>query len=192
VYRTRVGYTGGDKKFPTYHSLGDHTEALQIDFDPQQISFKEIVDLFWKAHNPLQQIRSRQYMTAIWFHDDSQAEAVNAAKKVIEQNLDATLQTPVLPLHMFYLAEDYHQKYRLQNSQLMKYFEVMYPNFADFNNSTAAARLNGFIAGHGSRELYDAEYESYGVSAKELTQIIWPRESAGRIASCGDNHCSVT
>jgi peptide-methionine (S)-S-oxide reductase len=192
VYRTRVGYTGGDKRFPTYHSLGNHTEAMEIDFDPAQIAFVEVVDLFWKGHNPLGAVRSRQYMSAIWFHNESQRDAINTAKEAIERRLEAKVQTPIMPLDVFYLAEDYHQKYRLQHSPLMKRFNAMYPNFDDFNNSTAAARLNGFIAAHGSRELYDAEYESYGVSAKELTQIIWPRESTGRIANCSGNHCSVT
>ena len=160
VYRTRVGYTGGEKEFPKYHSLGNHTEALQIDFDPAQITFEEVVELFWNSHNPLRSVGSRQYMTAIWFHDEAQAEAIGTAKTAIEGALDATILTPVMPLDVFYIAEDYHQKYGLQHSPLMRWFNRMFPEFSDFNKSTAAARLNGFVSGPGSQQLYEDEYEA--------------------------------
>lgn len=172
MYRTRVGYTGGEKVSPTYHSLGNHTEALQVDFDPQQITFAEIVDLFWKSHSPLRGIRSRQYMTAIWFHDESQQAVINAAVQLIEKQLEAKVQTPVLPLDVFYLAENYHQKYYLQNSPLQNRFTAMYPGFTDFNNSTAAARLNGFVGGNGSRHLFDTESDTYGIDADDMSEFI--------------------
>ena len=171
MYRTRVGYTGGEKESPTYHSLGNHTEALQVDFDPQQISFAEIVDLFWKSHNPLRGIRSRQYMTAIWFHDSSQHKTIMTAVESIERKLEAKVRTPVLPLDVFYLAEDYHQKYYLQNSPLQKRFDAMYPQFVDFNGSTAAARVNGFVGGNGSKQLFDKECDGYGIPIEELSQF---------------------
>lgn len=172
MYRTRVGYTGGEKKSPTYHSLGNHTEALEIDFDPAVISFAEVVDLFWNSHNPLRGVRSTQYMTAIWFHEEAQRRVIEDAKAAIETRLSGTVQTPVKPLDVFYLAEDYHQKYRLQNSPLQKRFNVLYPSFADFNNSTAAARLNGFLAGHGSQQLFDEEHEGYGFPVEELKRSV--------------------
>ena len=172
VYRTRVGYTGGQQKFPTYHSLGTHTEALQIDFDPAQISFADVVGLFWDSHDPRSGIRSTQYMAAIWFHDAAQREVIHATSQAVEARLQTKVRTPVMPLDVFYSAEDYHQKYRLQNSPLKTYFRTMYPQFEDFNRSTAAARLNGFIAGHGSRTVFDDEHSQYGVPPEELRQLI--------------------
>ena len=186
-----MGYTGGEKEFPTYHSLGNHTEALQVDFDPLQVSFADIVDLFWQSHNPLRGVRSRQYMTAIWFHDESQAEVINGAKKAIERELDATVQTPVMPLNMFYLAEDYHQKYGLQNCLLMRFFKEMYPDFEDFNNSTAAARVNGFIGGNGSRELFKQESSSYGIPVDELKQFVRSQETSNGRARCSGDRCTI-
>ena len=171
--------------------MGNHTEALQIDFDPAQITLEEIVDLFWKSHDPLRAIRSRQYMTAIWFHNEAQAHTIDMAKAAIEQKLDATILTPVMSLDVFYLAEEYHQKYRLQHSPLMKSFNEMYPDFTDFNNSTAAARLNGFVSGHGSQQLFDDEYKAYGIPVDELRQAIRIHELSGTVARCSGDHCSI-
>ncbi len=129
-------------------------------------------------------------MTAIWFHDDTQRDIISAAEEDIKVGLSGKLQTPVLPLDVFYPAEDYHQKYRLQNSPLRSHFKAMYPNFRDFNNSTAAARLNGFIAGHGSRQLFDEEHQDYGFQTDELSQVIHLRESSGDSATCSTAGCT--
>jgi len=130
-------------------------------------------------------------MTAIWCHDEAQRDAINTAKIAIERRLDATIQTPVMPLDVFYLAEDYHQKYRLQQSPLMKSFDRMYPHFNDFNNSTAAARLNGFVSRHGSQQLFDEERETYGISADELRKAIRFPEGASLVSS-GRNQSTPT
>lgn len=149
------------------------------------------MDLFWKSHNPLGGIRSRQYMTAIWYHNAAQRDTISTAKAAIEQRLDATIQTPVMPLDVFYRAEDYHQKYGLQHSSLMKSFDQMYSQFHDFNNSTAAARLNGFVSGHGSRQLFNEEHEAYGIPAGELRQAIRIDALSAGAASCSGDQCSI-
>jgi peptide-methionine (S)-S-oxide reductase len=130
-------------------------------------------------------------MTAIWFHDAAQSDTISTAKAAIERKLGATVVTPVMPLDVFYLAEDYHQKYRLQHSPLMNRFNEMYSEFNDFNNSTAAARLNGFVSGHGSQQLFDDEYKAYGIPTDELTQAIRVHELSGRVARCSGDHCSI-
>lgn len=106
-----MGYTGGVKRSPTYRSLGDHTEALQVDFDPGQLSYEEVVGLFWESHNPVAAPRGRQYMSAIWYGSESQRDVVNATKDTLAERLGQDITTPVLPLETFYDAEDYHQKY---------------------------------------------------------------------------------
>ena len=167
-----MGYTGGKKKSPTYHDLGNHTEALQIDFDPLQITFDEIVDRFWKSHNPIGSRRSSQYMSAIWYRDEQQLSVINASIQALTQRFETRPTTQVQPLDVFYRAEDYHQKYGLQRHQsVMRKFSAMYSDFHDFVDSTAAARLNGFAYGQGTQVQFDEESESYGFSATELEAI---------------------
>lgn len=92
--------------------------------------------------------------------------------QLLVEKLQRELTTEVLPLDTFYLAEDYHQKYCLQrNQKVMQMFNGVYPNFADFVNSTAAARLNGFSAGYGSLELLAREKDTYGLGSCVPTGI---------------------
>jgi len=173
IWKTRVGYTGGSKVNPTYHALGNHTEALQVDFDPQQISFQEVIELVWKSHNPISAPRRSQYKSAIWFADDDQLKIIESTMEPLVERFGQALTTEVLPLERFYNAEDYHQKYSLQHyKKVMGSFSRMYSQFDDFNNSTAAARLNGFSAGYGSKKMFDAEKNLYGVEMDALQQIV--------------------
>ena len=69
---TRVGYAGGAKEDPTYRSLGDHSETIQIIYDPEIISYNELLDIFWQSHNPSLGSFTRQYASIIFYHDDNQ------------------------------------------------------------------------------------------------------------------------
>lgn len=192
MYRTRAGYTGGESEFPTYHNLGNHTEALQIDFDPNVISFEKVMEVFWNNHNPLRKGFSRQYMAAVWYHDETQREIIDRTRDAVATRLGQTVQTPILPLDVFYLAEGYHQKYRLQQyPSLLKHFARMYSDAASFVNSTVAARLNGFLYGYGSKELFERECDGYGIPVDELRQTIHFRESQAPSESCGSGQCSI-
>jgi len=64
IYRTRVGYAGGSTSSPTYRNIGDHTETIQIDYNPKEISHEELLDVFWRSHSPEVKSWSRQYMSA--------------------------------------------------------------------------------------------------------------------------------
>ena len=173
IWRTRVGYTGGAKTNPTYHALGNHTEALQVDFDSQEISFEDVVNLFWSSHNPIAAPRRSQYKSAIWFADESQLEAIEATTLPLVERFEQELTTEILPFDKFYNAEDYHQKYSLQHHKnLMKGFQHSYGSFEDFNNSTAAARLNGFSAGYGRPDLFHEEQNLYGFSLEDLESVL--------------------
>jgi peptide-methionine (S)-S-oxide reductase len=153
--------------------MGDHTESLQIDFDPAQITFTEIAQAFWQMHNPCATQFSRQYMSTIWFHDDQQKSILDEIANGIADQSEKSISTPIAPLDRFYLAEDYHQKYRLQSlRKLMKTFRVMYPRFEDFNQSTAAARLNGFASGRGAQDLFLEEAECYGIPKEQLEAVV--------------------
>jgi peptide-methionine (S)-S-oxide reductase len=149
VVRTRVGYAGGTTESPAYHNLGDHTETIQIDYDPTQISYEQLLDIYWDSHNPTLRTSSRQYMSIIFYHNSEQRELAIETKQREEASLGRQVYTEIIPFSEFYLAEDYHQKYHLQQvPELMEELAAIYPNFADFINSTAVARINGYAGGH--------------------------------------------
>ncbi len=148
---TRVGYTGGSKVNPSYHSLGDHTEALEITYDPDAIGYSDLLEIFWQNHNPFSTVPTTQYQAAVFYHDQNQREHILHTKQELEKNLQTQVQTKIAPADIFYQAEDYHQKFYLQNTpELVTELKVYYNGIKDLINSTAAARINGYAAGHGT------------------------------------------
>jgi len=120
--------------------------------------------MFWDGHNPTGRA-PRQYMSIILFHDEDQQKAALESKTALEEKMGIVVTTEIAVLDKFYLAEDYHQKYYLQAvKDLAAEIEAYYPSFNGFVDSTAAARLNGFVAGYGDSEQLAAEIESYGLS----------------------------
>jgi peptide-methionine (S)-S-oxide reductase len=165
VVRTRVGYAGGTTESPTYHDLGDHTETIQIDFDPTVISYAELLDVFWSSHNPAMPPFSRQYMSIIFYHNEEQRRLAVETKEREAARLGAEILTEIVPASEFTLAEAYHQKYRLRGrSDLMSEFSAIYPDDEDFVASTAAARVNGYVAGYGSCDNLQEEIGILGLS----------------------------
>jgi peptide-methionine (S)-S-oxide reductase len=165
VVRTRVGYAGGTTENPTYHNLGDYTETIQIDYDPTQISYEQLLEIYWDSHNPTVSPWSIQYMSIIFYHNSEQRKLAMDTKQREEASLGRQIYTEIIPFSEFYLAEDYHQKYHLQQvPTLMKEFTTIYPNFADFIDSTAAARINGYLGGHGTFEGLQEQLSSFGLS----------------------------
>ena len=157
---------------PTYHSLGNHTEAIQIEFAPDEISFADIIDMIWSSHNPIGAPRSSQYKSAIWFADDQQLSTIKESVEPLVEKYERELTTEILPLETFFNAEDYHQKYVLQrHDAVLKQFNTYYPNFNDFVDSTAAARLNGFAYGCGSKAMFQEEQTSYGLTPEMLAPV---------------------
>jgi peptide-methionine (S)-S-oxide reductase len=133
------------------------------------------LDLFWHEHDPTSRAGSRQYKSAIFYHDDTQRKSALETKALEENRRNEKIQTEILPFDKFYLAEDYHQKYQLrQRRQLMTEFKAIYPQNIDFVNSTAVARINGYVGGHGEPEEITATLESLGLSTagqKRLLEI---------------------
>lgn len=166
VIRTRAGYAGGTKVNPTYHDLGDHSESLQVDFDPGRISFEELLELFWLAHDPTHASLWTQYKTALFVAGPEQERDAVTSRDRLEAALGRLVRTEVVPLSAFYQAEDYHQKYRLRHSRgLMAEFRAMYPAEVDFIRSTAGARVNGYLDGQGTLSQLDRELDGLGLSA---------------------------
>jgi methionine-S-sulfoxide reductase len=172
VWRTRVGYTGGRTDAPECQSLADHAEAIQIDFDPDFFSFEKLVELFCRRHGPGSKSRKLQYRWAFWYHNDQQAEIIRSVQQRVSQQISAAIEMHIAPALRFHRAEDRHQKHRLQHSSLMSYFRTMYPEFHDFVDSTAAARVNGLLSGKGDSSLLAADLADFGIPMCELSNIL--------------------
>ncbi|HLC36953.1 MAG TPA: peptide-methionine (S)-S-oxide reductase MsrA [archaeon] len=128
VLSTVVGYTGGKTKNPSYEEVCSgrtgHAEAVQVEFDSDKISFKELLDLFFRIHNPTQVNRQgpdvgSQYRSAIFYHSEEQRkEALKEIKKLKEMKKYAKeIATQVVPAAEFFKAEEYHQKYLKKNKK---------------------------------------------------------------------------
>ena len=167
---TLVGYTGGKKKNPTYHSLGRHSEALKVVFDPTVISYADLLREFWRAHDPCSTSFSDQYRAAVFYQNDEQKRVAEQTRDEVQAQRKSPIKTPILPAGEFWPAEDYHQKYYLKGSpELAREFQAMYPDPAKLAASTAAARVNGIMGGHATPEEVEALLPQLGLS-----------ESAGR------------
>jgi peptide-methionine (S)-S-oxide reductase len=122
VTSAAVGYAGGDVENPTYEQVCSgrtgHAEVVQVEYDPARVSYDALLDVFWEAHDPTQLDRQgpdvgRQYRSAIFTHDQEQADVAAASKAKLEQTgrYRQPVVTEITPLERFWRAEDYHQQY---------------------------------------------------------------------------------
>ena len=167
VIRTRVGYAGGSTTNPTYYNLGDHSEAIQIDFDPSRISYRELLNVFWKGHDPTSGSWSRQYRQAIFYHNEQQRKVAMETRDKLASETSRRITTAIEPYSGFYLAEDYHQKHSLRSyPEIMAEFRAIFPDIKSLLNSTAVTRVNGYLGGNGSCGSLKKEIESFGLSLR--------------------------
>ncbi|NNF81809.1 MAG: peptide-methionine (S)-S-oxide reductase MsrA [Flavobacteriaceae bacterium] len=119
------GYSGGNAPgHPTYREicsgLTGHAEVIQLNFDPNQISYEEILIIFMTTHDPTTLNRQgadagTQYRSVIYYHDEQQREIAEEVVKAVQQYYDDPIVTEVSALDVFYEAEDYHQNYYREN-----------------------------------------------------------------------------
>ena len=167
MVRTRVGYAGGTTPSPTYDAIGDHTETVEVDYDPAVIGYADLLEVFWGHHSPCRRGASRQYQAVVFVHDDEQAELARASRAEAAERLGRPLDaitTEVRPSTGFTLAEDYHQKFYLQGSDVFAELEARYGDMAALVRSTAGARLNGYLGGHGTRAQLERDLERLDLS----------------------------
>ena len=120
VSNTRVGYTGGKYDNPTYedvcrHSTG-HAEAVEVTYDADVVTYKELLDLFWKIHDPTTLDRQgpdigSQYRSAIFYLSPEQQQIAEQSKEDTGIRLDQEVVTEITPASTFFEAEEYHQQY---------------------------------------------------------------------------------
>ena len=155
VVRTRAGYAGGTKVDPTYHSLGDHTEVVQVAFDPDAIGYAALLDRAFRRHDPRSRTRKPQYQNVVL--TETPAQRATLTEFLRERGLDPDgIGTRIERLSRFYPAEAYHQKYRLRSQPgLVDAFDEAGYDDAALRESPAAAKLNGYAAGNGSGDADD-------------------------------------
>lgn len=120
VKKTTVGYIGGKTKNPIYEQVctnkTGHAETVQIIYDPEQITYEQLLETFWNIHDPTQLNRQgpdvgTQYRSAIFYHNQEQKQIAEQSKKLKQKNLNKKIQTEITSAKEFYPAEEYHQKY---------------------------------------------------------------------------------
>jgi len=127
------GYTGGHKENPTYEEVSaggtGHLEAVQVSYDPARVSYKGLLDFFWRHVDPTDpdgQLvdRGSQYRSAIFYHDDEQKRLAEESKRELEKagRFNMPIVSEILPLTKFYRAEDYHQDYYKTHALRYKYY----------------------------------------------------------------------
>ncbi|XP_055693137.1 peptide methionine sulfoxide reductase [Lutzomyia longipalpis] len=167
VLRTRVGYTGGTTSNPIYKDLGDHTEVIEIHYDPKRITYNQLLELFWNNHEyGLCTKIKRQYASLIVYHTDEQKKiAEESLAYEREQRAPEHITTEILPCDIFYPAEDYHQKYRLQSHKELTQSLGMDSRL--LQTSHVAARLNGYLVGVGGVAQYLKEAKNLGLTPEQ-------------------------
>ncbi|MCH2410916.1 peptide-methionine (S)-S-oxide reductase MsrA [Myxococcota bacterium] len=135
VISTISGYSGGIETSPTYDQVSSgktgHTEVVQVEYDPQEIHFEELLEIFWKNIDPFtadQQFcdRGSQYRSAIYAHDSTQLEIAVKSREKLEasDHFNMPIVTEIEPLKAFYPAEDYHHDYYLKNPIRYRYYRA--------------------------------------------------------------------
>ena len=124
VVDAQVGYSGGTTPNPTYEQVCSHTtghaEVTQVAFDPEQVSFDQLLEVFWAMHDPTQVNRQGpdvgdQYRSVIFTHSEDQALAAKTSKERAQSRFSKPIATEIVPLTAFYPGEDYHQAYYEKN-----------------------------------------------------------------------------
>jgi len=184
VVRTRVGYAGGTTATPTYWALADHMETLQLDFNPGEISYADLLHVFFANHNPTKPPWKRQYTSAVFYHTPAQEALAWEHKRQLEANKAQQVYTAIYPFKEFFLAEVRHQKYKLQRQpDILGELQELYPETEDLLNTTAAARVNGYLYGYGSKEQLLHEVSSLGLSPA-AQEVLLRKAGSRRQISC--------
>ena len=126
VTKTRVGYTGGNTENPSYEDVCSHTtghaEVVEVTYDDEQLSYDDVLKVFWNKHDPTQVNRQGpdvgdQYRSVIFFHSPEQEAAANASKERVQERFRKPIATSVEPATGFWRAEEYHQCYLEKRGQ---------------------------------------------------------------------------
>lgn len=154
VTKVESGYTGGSVPNPTYEQICEgttgHAEVVRLEFDPEVVSYREILEIFFTIHDPTTLNRQgndvgTQYRSVIYYHSPEQQETAKQVIACMASVWDAPIVTELSPAQTYYKAEDYHQNYFRQHPMQGYCAFVVAPKVAKFRK-TYADRLNGTSA----------------------------------------------
>jgi len=135
VVSTTSGYTGGTKEAPSYEEVSSggtgHAESVRVVYDPKKVSYETLLEVFWHNVDPLTANaqfcdHGNQYRTAIFYNDEAQKQAAEAAKKALESSgrFKQPIVTEIVPAGKFWPAEDYHQDFYVKNAFRYKFYRT--------------------------------------------------------------------
>jgi peptide-methionine (S)-S-oxide reductase len=135
VVSTTSGYTGGTKEAPSYEEVSSggtgHAESVRVVYDPKKVSYETLLEVFWHNVDPLTANaqfcdHGNQYRTAIFYNDEAQKQAAEAAKKALESSgrFKQPIVTEIVPAGQFWPAEDYHQDFYVKNPFRYKFYRT--------------------------------------------------------------------
>src|SRR5208283_1795247 len=137
------------------------------------ISYRDLLQAFWMGHDPTYQSWSRQYASIIFVHDKEQRREAEETRAEVERERGGKVRTEIIAYSGFTLAEDYHQKHSLrQFPAFQEELRRIYPSFDDFMNSTAVARVNGYLGNEGSYDELQKEADSLGLSSARKEELL--------------------
>lgn len=153
--------------------MKDYTETVLVEYDPQVISFRQLLAVFWDSHDPTYQVFGRQYRNAVFYRTEEQRKEAEQTSRTIAEEKKRPVHTAIEKAGDFYPAEDYHQKYYLRRTeQLFNEFRLLFPDEEQFAASTAATRINGYLGCNGQKEDLQSEIGQLGLSLKAQNYLV--------------------
>lgn len=155
MLRTRTGYAGGTAQKPTYKNIGDHTECVEVDYDPALITYEELLDEFWTMHSGKNHgYRGRQYLSLILYRTPAEKETAEEKRNDWQERKGTIIETEISEMNHFTRAENYHQKYFLRRfAKALKPVRDYAGNEEEFTDFVLAAKLNALA--HGDLALHE-------------------------------------
>jgi len=153
--------------------MKDYTETVRVEFDPQVISYRRLLELFWESHDPTYDSSLRQYRNAVFYTSEQQRIEAEESREDLKQERKRPILSAIERAGIFYPAEDYHQKYYLQKVDLLfREIKQIYPGNEDFTASTAAARINGYLGCFADPEDFKANIDLLGLSTESRNYLV--------------------
>ena len=179
VVGTRVGFSGGTLANPSYSAIGDHVETVEVLYDARETSYGELLLHFWAHHNSRAKPVFRQYASAIFVQDEEQKKTAKRLRSEWQERTgEKKVLTAILDFEKFYLAAESHQKYYLQQDQ------VLYKALPASNtklDSILATKLNAVSGRAGERELLEEALGGMGIDQEARQELfkraLWPEEN---------------
>ena len=143
-----------------------------MEFDPFQVSYAKLLDVFWESHDPGYDSYLRQYRNAVFYINDEQRQQAETSLQEIKGAFYGEVATVVEPAGEFYPAEDYHQKYLVRKAKgILLEFQAIYPDPESLVASTAVARVNGYLGCNGQPEELEEELPGLGLS-RQMQELL--------------------